>query len=204
MNEQNLEQPILETGSEVFLNSTEKDENLSENQDGSMLGKFNDAKSLLEAYNNLEAEFTRKSQKLSEFQKEKEKNAIFENYKNIDEFLNANPNNDEYKKEITEILANNTTVSNLPNKFDVALIIAKEAERKSANNLNDQEFLDKNVYSNETFKNKIIGDYLSNLNNISSAPKVITGNATNIYFSPNNDKPKTIKQAGEIFSKMLK
>lgn len=43
--------------------------------DGS-LGKFKDAKSLLDAYNNLQAEFTRKCQKLSELENEKK---IFEN-----------------------------------------------------------------------------------------------------------------------------
>lgn len=40
-----------------------------EDDDGSMLGKFKDATSLLNAYNNLQAEFTRKSQKLAELTK---------------------------------------------------------------------------------------------------------------------------------------
>lgn len=39
-------------------------------EDGSMLGKFKDATSLLNAYNNLQAEFTRKSQKLAEITKQ--------------------------------------------------------------------------------------------------------------------------------------
>ena len=44
-------------------------ENQSENSEGSTFGKFKDAQSLLDAYNSLQAEFTRKSQKLAEFQK---------------------------------------------------------------------------------------------------------------------------------------
>ena len=56
-------------------------------QEDSMLGKFKDAKTLLDAYNSLQAEFTRKSQKLAEFQKENEKNAIFQQSENIDEIL---------------------------------------------------------------------------------------------------------------------
>jgi len=48
-------------------------------EDGSIYGKFKDAKSLLDAYNTLQAEFTRKCQKLAELQKTQnvdEKNKI--------------------------------------------------------------------------------------------------------------------------------
>ena len=41
-----------------------------ENSESSIYGKFKDAETLLEAYNSLEAEFTRKSQKLADIQKE--------------------------------------------------------------------------------------------------------------------------------------
>ena len=204
MNEKILEQPNLETETFGSDFSADNAESFSEVQDGSMLGKFKDAKSLLEAYNNLEAEFTRKSQKLADIQKNFNENANFTKFENFDEFAKSTTDSDKYKKEITEILAENTELSNLPNKYQVALLIAKEAERKSANFLNSQEFLDKNVYANESIKQKIIADYLSNLNDISTAPKVISGNSANIYFSPNDSKPKTIHEAGEIFSKMLK
>ncbi len=204
MEEINLEQPNLEIENDITNYSTDCDERSLEVQEGSMLGKFKDAKSLLDAYNNLEAEFTRKSQKLAEFQKKVEENANFENFQDLDEFLKSTTDSDKYKKEITEILANNSEICNLPNKYQVALLIVKEAKRKSANALTDQEFLDKNIYSNNEIKQKIITEYLSDLNNISSAPKVISGNSTSIYFSPNENKPKTLKEAGEVFSKMLK
>ena len=66
MEENIIEQPVPET-EEIY----------SENQEGSMLGKFKDAKTLLDAYNSLQSEFTRKCQKLAEFQKENEENASF-------------------------------------------------------------------------------------------------------------------------------
>jgi len=47
--------------------------------EGSMYGKFRDAKSLLDAYNTLQAEFTRKCQKLAEFQKTQNVNVESEN-----------------------------------------------------------------------------------------------------------------------------
>ena len=49
----------------------------SENSEGSIYGKFKDAQTLLDAYNSLQAEFTRKSQKLAEIQKQIEENAVF-------------------------------------------------------------------------------------------------------------------------------
>ena len=54
----NIEQPVEELNGAQF-NSHE----------GSIIGKFKDATSLLNAYNNLQAEFTRKSQRLAQLEK---------------------------------------------------------------------------------------------------------------------------------------
>ena len=199
MEENILEQPNLEPEENQTNDST-----LQKNQEGSTFGRFKDAKTLLDAYNNLQSEFTRKSQKLAEFQKELEENANFKKYSSLDDFIKDTTDSDKYKKEITEILVNDNEINNLPNKYQVALKIIKEVESKFANNLNNQEYLDKYILNNENIKSQIIDNYLSTLNNISTAPKVISGNSTTIHFSPNLDKPKTIKEAGEIFSKMLK
>ncbi len=198
MNKNELEQPNLEPE-----NNQHNDLISSENQEGSMIGKFKDANTLLEAYNNLQSEFTRKSQKLAEFQKEYEENANFKMYNNVDDFISNTIDSDKYKNEIMEILVKDNELNNLPNKYQVAYKVIKETESKLAENLNSQEFLDKYILNNENIKSQIINNYLSTLNNISTAPKVISGNSTNIHFSPNNSKPKTLKEAGEIFSKML-
>ncbi|MBQ4542302.1 MAG: hypothetical protein IJA23_05595 [Clostridia bacterium] len=198
MNENTLEQPNLDTENNQIDDSTS-----SENQEGSMIGKFKDAKTLLDAYNNLQAEFTRKSQKLAEFQKEYEENANFKTYNSLDDFIKDTSDSDKYKNEISEILVKDNELNNLPNKYQVAYKLIKNAESKLADNLNSQEFLDKYILNNENIKTQIINNYLSTLNNISPAPKVISSNSTNIHFSPNTSKPKTLKEAGEIFSKML-
>ena len=198
MEENILEQPNLES------EENPSDLNLQETQEGSIFGKFKDAKTLLDAYNSLQSEFTRKSQKLAEFQKELEENANFKKYQNLDDFIKDTTDSDKYKKEITEIFINDNEINNLPNKYQVAFKIIKEAESKLANNLNSQEYIDKFILNNENIKSQIIENYLSTLNNISPVPKLISGNSTTIHFSPNLEKPKTIKEAGEIFSKMLK
>ncbi len=192
MEENIIEQPVPET-EEIY----------SENQEGSMLGKFKDAKTLLDAYNSLQSEFTRKCQKLAEFQKENEENAFFNKYDSIDDFINSTNGSDIYKEEMLEILKNEE-INNLPNKYLIAFKIAENTSRKTAKLLNDQNFIDKEILNNQDIKEKIISNYLSDLNNISQAPNIISGNATSVYFSPETSRPTTIKEASEIFSKMLK
>ena len=187
----NIEQPGFET------------EINSENHNGSSLGKFKDVQTLLNAYNSLQSEFTRKSQKLAELQKENDKNALFSYNDSIDEVLKDETDNDKYKKEITEILAGNDTLNNLPNKNQVAFKIIKETEKNIENKINSQEFIDNCINKNSNLYNAIVSDYLSKLNNIPANNNQIPTTGT-VYFSPNFNKPTTIKEAGEIFSKMLK
>lgn len=182
----------------------EKEFENSENSEGSIFGKFKDAKTLLDAYNSLQAEFTRKSQKLAEFQKQFDENALFSKSDSLENILTDETDLEKYKKEVAEILDNNTEISSLPNKNFVAVKIMKEAERKVAETLNDQSYIDKYLSTNNKVKDKIISEYLSTLNETQAPPKVITGNSSNIYFSPSLDMPKTLKDAGEILSKMLK
>ena len=179
-------------------------ENTSENSDSSILGRFKDAKTLLEAYNNLQAEFTRKSQRLADIQKNLNENALSSNNDSLENILNDSTDPDKYKKEIAEILNNDTDISNLPNRNQVAFKIIKETERRIAETLNNQEYMDKYIETNQSIKDRIITNYLSTLSDAQHAPKVISGNASNIYFSPSISSPKTLKEAGDIFSKMLK
>ena len=196
-----MEEKIIEQSN---LEPEQSSQESSITQEDSMLGKFKDAKTLLDAYNSLQAEFTRKSQKLAEFQKENEKNAIFQQPENIDEILkDETTDKEKYKKEITEIVSK-LQFDNLPNKYQVAFNIAKTIEQKVAENLNNSQFVDTYLKSNTGVKNDIITEYLSTLNNISLAPTVVAENPSTIHFSNLNSNPKTLKEAGEIFSQMLK
>ena len=195
MEEKQLEQ--LETEPDLQKNE-------SENSESSIYGKFKDAQTLLEAYNSLQAEFTRKSQRLAEIQKQMEENAIFSKSDSLDEILKDTTNLEKYKKEVAEILDNDCELSNLPNKNLIAFKIIKEAERKTADTLNNQKFIDDYINSNSELKKQIIAEYLSSLNEVQSPPKVISGNSSNIYLSPSLNMPKTLKDAGDILSKMLK
>ena len=69
-NQLNVEQPETNTNSSLNNESVNQSKTECEKlSSGSTLGKFKDATSLLSAYNALEVEFTRKSQRLSETEK---------------------------------------------------------------------------------------------------------------------------------------
>jgi len=111
-NQINVEQPVGST-SETDL-SLEEDLNQSSSLDtnsGSTLGKFKDATSLLAAYDALEKEFTRKSQRLSELQR---KLNMIENCSsvgltqgNIEGLTNINNEKEVLTENKTEDIKNN-------------------------------------------------------------------------------------------------
>ena len=55
----------------------------------------------------------------------------------------------------------------------------------------------------EAEKDKIINDYLSSIINKKNPVKVITGQADNVSLTPPADKPKNLKEASLILTKLL-
>lgn len=233
------EEKVMEQPSPDSVNVNEqiidsKGQSISE---GSMFGKFKDATSLLSAYNNLEKEFTRKSQLLSELSKEidslktqnqtsnTEKSGIELQNKaeNIDseenlqqqikpqycnknwrrrvgDFLVKNPSARGYTTEISNILLNDKNLSSLDNCLEYAFSIAKSQNPKPAE-LNEQTI---NTFAlDKRLKDKIIKEFLLGVKENKSGLSLISGEATNVTVSPNNDKPKTLKDASNILKKLL-
>ncbi|MDD4816064.1 MAG: hypothetical protein PHQ62_02895 [Clostridia bacterium] len=89
-------QTIMEQPNEEQVNVTEvkENENVTPVSSNGSIGKFKDTESLLSAYNNLQAEFTRKCQKLSELENEKPTQPTHEelikNDKTLAEFVSSN------------------------------------------------------------------------------------------------------------------
>lgn len=223
-----------------FKNNTQdfyKKSDLTTHQ-GSIAGKFKDAKTLLEAYNNLQAEFTRKSQKLakvtSELEEYKNASISLNDNKNANENKNSNIStnidltasensdlnsdvnqklasnelqsrksvNENYKKGLTEIVEKN--FASLPQTSQLNSNSQMLAESEIASKLNDPIFLDKYILNNESVKAKVIYEYLSNLNKSPQAPSIMSGVSPSVVFTPASGAPKTVREAGELFSKMLK
>ncbi len=165
------------------------EQNVVEDQNDSklVLGKFKNANALLDAYNSLEAEFTRRSQKLKELEGlvgNKENS----NFQSIVEKI---PQLKEYQKDGTV----EGCISSLVEEINS---LQKIAEKSS--NEEDTEVYEK-ATKRSGVKDRIISDYLLSLNSMKTVP-LLDSNGSAIYLPEN--KPRTINEAGLMAEKLFK
>ena len=155
--------------------------------DGSPLGKFKDSAKLLDAYNELQSEFTRKCQRLSDAEKKLQEVSSIDNQNNKDntsnefawkdkvaEFLQSHKNASDMMEEIANEIVRDENLSVSPDGLEKAY--SKVIERKyipHSELAGNQEFLEKYIYSNDQIKNKIIEDYISTIKS-NQSPITIT------------------------------
>jgi len=170
--------------------------------------KFKDAKSLLEAYNNLQREFTRRSQKLNELEKEVNKNqteevATFESdsenwHEVVARFIEANPKAKIYATEISEEIINDRSLS-IERAYEK--VLAKHFVEPNTL-ANDEEFLNRYIYSNEQIRERILQEFFEGLKN-NPVPKLMGLNKGEINMTSKHS-PTTIADAGKLALDMLK
>ena len=182
---QELEQPeILESGSDATI------------------GKFKDAESLLKAYNSLEAEFTKKSQRLKALesesvkrQEETSRQADIE--RRVDEFVNKF----DFVKPFSSALKETLTTDNEARLEDTAMHIISNNYKRAEDYVNDSEFLNNYIYSNKDIKDRIVRDYLSQITQTS--PIKTNSSAGTIPLTPPT-VPTTIAEAGKLARNIIK
>ena len=210
-NNQNL--PVEDSGEKLHNVSAESsdvatnrsDENsVSQTLNGSIdLGKFKDAESLLKAYNSLQTEFTKKSQRLSELENSKTEFTRDEKInKAIKELIESHNIAQQFSQEIKQSVKE----VDLPDYTEVVkdeLLKKLSSNYKSPNDLiDDEQFLNNYVYNNQAIRDNIIRDYLSKLTNITPT-KVMSNISSSIPISPPNI-PATIQEAGRLAKNIIK
>ena len=168
--------------------------------------KFKTVDDLNNAYNNLQAEFTKKCQSLKELERSIE-NSNVPRYKlnswnaELSDFFEKYPGAKEYSNEIAKSLSEN---EELAKKSDCLTIIwaniLNNLYRKEEDLAHDSNFLEKYIYSNENIKDEIIKKYLSA---IESAPTLINDSKGAYNIAPKS-KPKNMKDAYSIVSELFK
>lgn len=167
------------------------------------LGKFKDVQSLLKAYNSLQTEFTKKSQKLSEIENSKSEftreEKINQAIKSVEQNHNiASKFAQNIKQSIKDIEADNY----IPIVQEELLKNLEKEYKTAVEYANDQDFLNSYVYNNQTIRDNIIRDYLANLTN-STPVKVSSNISSSIPLSPPNI-PLTIQDAGKLAKNIIK
>lgn len=244
---ENREQPEQHASNANVIENNEEEKVVTfDAEKGSQFGKFKDAKSLLDAYNNLQAEFTRKCQKLSQAVKENEqlnnlpkaessdaqqpenlketadeqksaessdlqsateddKTYAFKssnwNLKVVD-FLKNNNLANEYKQEISNEILKDKNLQQSENCLDLAWARVMEKEFKPVKQiLNDEEFVNSQILSNEKIKQKIIEDYITSLSK-TNPPKTISSVGGTTSFSANK-QALNLSDAKDIVAEMF-
>lgn len=165
-------------------------------------GKFKDAESLLKAYANLEAEFTKKSQKLATleteketFDKQQEKQAELE--KRVEDFISKF----EFVKPFSSALKETLTTQENANLEEEAMRLISQTYKSAEDYSKDDEFLNNYIYTNPTIKDKIVKEYLSKVTQ--NSPIKMNNGAGSITLSPPK-VPTTIKEAGALAKSIIK
>lgn len=181
---ENLEQPELKNdGSNEF-------------------GKFNSAESLLKAYNSLEAEFTKKSQKLASLESENAKTQSeitkkAEQEKKVEELVSKF----NIVKPFTSAIKESLQQSEDADINEVALRLISNTYKTAEDYSRDDEFLNNYIFSNQEIKDKIVKDYLSKITQ--NSPIKVENGASSITLTPPK-VPKTIQEAGNLAKSIIK
>ncbi len=175
-------------------NKTQSEQPLSpdithDNQDTvTSFGKFKSAESLFEGYQQLEKEFTKKCQVLKKLENRAENNQQI-----LEKMLQINPDLSCFADEL----------KNVSGVEEFAIKLAETLTGKinePCNMINDEEFLNNYVYSNEKIINKIVADYLDSLVSIQVPQTIAKGG--NSYVSPTY-RPRTLDEAGKMAKKFI-
>lgn len=210
-----VEQVEAKVGVDAINNEQEQVEAIEQandtNLDDTSYGKFKSADELLKAYNSLESEFTKRSQKLKEFenttQQDKEIPPDEPMYMASDwqlkvaEFVRDNPQAREYSEEIASIIMQDDALAKDKRCLEVAYdrVLAGKF-RPPQKLLEDREFVESYILRNDKIKESIISEYIDSLNK-RQPPEVITKRGEISLTPP--DRPKTIAEAGELATKMM-
>ncbi len=161
-------------------------------------GKFKTAEELLKAYNSLQSEFTKRSQKLAEYEQKKIETEKWEG--RVAEFVAKYPVAERYADEIAQEIAKNENGANGEANLESALLNVLVAKVKTPEQMAADDDVIEKVLNADANREKIIAQYLDT---VKSNPYPVTlqkGGA--IPLTP-PIRPRNIREAGELALKII-
>ena len=177
------------------------EEQKSEAENGEAVGKFKDANALLEAYNNLEKEFTKKCQRLSALEKDKVEEDEALN-KQVDEklslFLSTNGEATTYKEELIERVKNDDSLKKMDDPFGYVwaeMVFDKIKNQKADVTVKNY------ILGNDDLKNAVIENYINQL--AENKSPVIISSKGNRVATVATQSPSTLNEAKKYLLDLL-
>jgi len=156
-------------------------------------GKFKSAEELLRAYNSLETEFTKRSQKLSEYER---RETGFDS--KVTEFVKNYPIAEKYADEIAAEIKDVGEIGE--RELERALLTVLSGKVKTAEQMAADDEVVRLVLKSENNRKAVINDYLDGVRRNGAPVTLPKGGATPVT-PPSN--PRTIKEAGSVAIKIL-
>ncbi len=168
-------------------------------------GRFKDAKGLLDAYNSLQSEFTRRCQRVKELERELGKFSILENPETDSNKFSSREEREGFILKFPEAQAQIQSLYEIAEKngdesygrLERAYILKLQSELQNQKKyFTSREYLDYALSQSDDFKDKVIRGYLDKI--YGSNPKVplISGDGKAQITPPSN--PKNLTEAGNL------
>lgn len=199
---QNLEENVVGSPEQV-LQESESATISSEAERGVPIGKFKSVDDLFEAYNNLQAEFTRKSQRLSQLEKDKMSESSQDNVieNKFQTFLSKNQEAAVYADEIKSRAMQSESLKNDDACFDIVWA-EMLYEKLSGPNKAKEPIVQNLVLKDEELKNLVIENYMKQLQE-QKIPVIMSSNSGERVTKTVAPKPDSFEQAKKIVLDLL-
>lgn len=194
-NEEIKEQPEVTNSQEVAEDSLENQAEVAEEASGEAekgvpVGKFKSVDDLYNAYNNLQAEFTRKSQRLAELEKEKTSNQTPDRESCLKSFLSKNQQAVAYAQELDRRVGEQAASEELYEKAWANLIY----EKLSAKDISKEPLVQDIVLKDDKIQEMIIKKYVEEIQQ-QKTPIVIQSGQGERVVTNNSSKVTTFADA---------
>lgn len=169
---------------------------IGDKEEKASYGKFNKVEDLVNAYNSLESEFTKRSQKLKELETKTTAASEWEN--KVQKLMAKYPIAAKFTDEIGEEIANKDMIKD-ENCLEKALLSVLCTKYKPPEEQAKDEKVIGEILKDETFKDRIIDEYRQKLN--INLPKSFPKGGEIPVKTPH--RPASIMQAGKLALELL-
>ena len=171
-----------------------------EGEEQSKPKKFKSVEELEKAYESLEKEFTRRSQRLAKLEKEMKQDKVETDAEwkaKVDKFFTENPSAKPFAKQMSDEIIRDNTLRGRSDCLEIALTrVLLEAYRAPKDLATDEDFLKEHILGSDFVKKAVIEGYMKDLRE-GKPPVLISARGQNTI-APRS-KPKTIEEAGKMF-----
>lgn len=195
------EQPVMEQANVSGETIDESADSLTGSSQENGVGKFKSVEALLEAYKALEAEFTRKSQRLSEIEKEKAQSATVDEQKIEDELNSFLSKNREAAPYAEQIKAKSLAEGGRVDFENIFASVAVAALAGGGSKL-DNPIIKKYVVQDDELRNYVIETYMKDLKK-NQPPYLISGDKGEKVTDQKSVTPSSLKDAKRMVEEMF-